>query len=80
MAFNVGTGIETDINTIYDKIKKHTASSQERVHMAPKPGEQRRSSISHAKIKKFLGWFPAVELDEGISKTVAFFKSPIIKS
>jgi len=80
MAFNVGTGVETDINTIYDKIKKHTASSQERIHNAPRPGEQRRSSISYAKIKKFLGWVPSVELDEGISKTVAFFRSQIIRS
>jgi UDP-glucose 4-epimerase len=75
MAFNVGTGIETDINTIFERIKKCAGSSQERVNLASKPGEQRRSSIAYEKITKFLGWSPSVTLDQGIERTVAFFKA-----
>jgi len=75
MAFNVGTGLETDINTIFAKIKKYTGSSQERIHLDPKPGEQRRSCISNEKIKKFLGWQPTIPLEQGIEKTVAYFRT-----
>jgi UDP-glucose 4-epimerase len=75
MAFNIGTGIETDINTIFETIKKCAGSTQERINLAPKPGEQRRSSISSEKIKKFLGWSPSVTLDKGIERTVAYFKT-----
>jgi UDP-glucose 4-epimerase len=75
MAFNIGTGIETDINTIFEKIKKCSGSSQERINLAPKPGEQRRSCISNDKAKKFLGWEPSVRLEQGIEQTVAYFKS-----
>lgn len=73
--FNVGTGKETDINTVYDKIKKATGSSQQRVNGPALAGEQRRSVISYDLIQKILGWTPAVSLDEGIKKTVDYFKS-----
>jgi UDP-glucose 4-epimerase len=75
--FNVGTGKETDINTIYDKIKKATGSSQPRVNGPTLAGEQRRSVISYDLIQKILGWTPAVSLDEGIQKTVDYFKSKL---
>jgi UDP-glucose 4-epimerase len=75
MAFNVGTGIETDINTIFEKIKTCAGSKQERINLAPKPGEQRRSCISCDKIKRYMGWSPSVNLDQGIERTVAYFKA-----
>jgi UDP-glucose 4-epimerase len=77
MTFNVGTGVETDINTIFDKIKTAAGSSQARISLEPKPGEQRRSCITYGKIKKYLGWSPEVTLDKGIEKTVAFFRNQI---
>jgi UDP-glucose 4-epimerase len=79
MTFNVGTGVETDINTIFEKIKKAAGSTQPRINLEPKPGEQRRSCITHSKIKKYLGWTPEVTLDTGIEKTVSFFREQIAK-
>lgn len=75
--FNVGTGIETDINTIFEKIKSATSSSQKRVNRAALPGEQRRSVITYELIKSRMGWNPTVSLDDGIKKTVEFFKSSL---
>jgi UDP-glucose 4-epimerase len=77
MTFNVGTGIETDINAIFEKIRKSAGSNQPRINLEPKPGEQRRSCISFNKIKKYLGWAPEVTLDDGIEKTVAFFRNQL---
>ncbi len=75
--FNVGTGIEIDINTIFEKIKAATGSDQKRINEAAMPGEQRRSCIAYEKIAGKLGWSPGVGLDEGIEKTVAFFRSKL---
>jgi UDP-glucose 4-epimerase len=79
MAFNVGTGIETDINNLFEKIRNGVGSKQARINLEGKPGEQRRSCISYDKIKKFLGWEPKVTLDKGVEKTVAFFKAQVGK-
>ena len=75
--FNVGTGQETDINTIFDMIKSATGSTQDRINEAARPGEQRRSCIDYNKISKQLGWKPQVDLESGIRKTVEYFKSKI---
>ena len=76
-AFNVGTGIEININELYEKVKKATGSSQKRINEPAKPGEQLRSCIAFEKIKSALGWSPSVDIDSGILKTVEFFKSKI---
>jgi UDP-glucose 4-epimerase len=73
-AFNIGTGIESDINMLYDKIRDAAGSSQARINEPGKPGEQRRSCISYDKIKAELGWSPSVDLDKGIAETIEFFK------
>jgi UDP-glucose 4-epimerase len=73
--FNVGTGLETDINTIFDKVKTATGSTQDRINGPGMPGEQRRSVISFELIKKEMGWSPSVSLDDGIQKTADYFKS-----
>lgn len=75
--FNVGTGLETDINSIFDMIKSATGSTQERINEEAKPGEQRRSCIDHAKISDHLGWKPEVDLKSGIQKTAEYFKSKL---
>ena len=75
--YNVGTGIETDINTIYEMIKSSIGSSQERINREAMPGEQRRSVISCELMKKSMGWSPTVSIENGIEKTVEFFRSKV---
>jgi UDP-glucose 4-epimerase len=72
--FNVGTGIETDINTLFDAIKAIAGSKQERIYEPAKPGEQRRSVIDYGSIKMAMGWQPRVDLTDGLKKTAEFFK------
>lgn len=72
---NVGTGLETDINTVYDLIARATGSKQKRTNGPGMPGEQKRSCITFDLINKEMGWSPSVTLDEGIEKTVEYFKS-----
>jgi len=73
--FNIGTGIETDVNTLFHKLKQLTSANCDEFHGPAKPGEQRRSVISYEKIYKTLGWKPMTSLDEGLRLTVEFFKN-----
>lgn len=73
--FNIGTAIETDVNTIFRKIRNLIDPSKKDVHGPAKPGEQQRSVINPAKAKKILGWQPKYNLDAGLKITVDYFKS-----
>ena len=73
--FNIGTGVENDVNTLFRIIKKSTSSSCEEKHAPAKMGEQLRSVIDSSKAKKILGWVPMVSLEEGLEKTVQYFRS-----
>jgi UDP-glucose 4-epimerase len=73
-SFNVGTGIETDISTIFQLLKRLTDSSQPEEHGPPLPGEQRRSVVDARKIEKALGWQPKTSLHAGLDATVQYFR------
>ena len=72
--FNIGTSAETDVNTLFQKLKKATRSPAEERHGPAKSGEQLRSVIDFTKAKNLLGWTPKVSLDQGLDRTVEFFK------
>lgn len=72
--FNVGTGIETDVNTIFYRLNEATGAGMPEKHGEPKAGEQQRSVLSYEKAKRLLGWEPQVEIGQGLAETVAFFR------
>ena len=51
---NIGTGIETSANKIFDSIKELTGSNQQKVYAMAKEGEQFRSVLACDKAKKEL--------------------------
>jgi UDP-glucose 4-epimerase len=73
-SFNVGTGIETDIATIFQLLRRLTGSNQPEDHGPPLPGEQRRSVVDARKIEKVLGWKPKTSLEAGLDATVRYFR------
>lgn len=72
-AYNVGTGIETDVNQLADLIKKALNYKKEIFHGQAKTGEQQTSSLDYSKIKKDFGWTPKVKLTDGIRQTTEWF-------
>lgn len=72
--YNVGTGVETDVNTLFRLLRELTGANIKEVHGEAKPGEQRRSVLDNSRIRKELGWEPSVTLEEGLRRTVAFFR------
>ncbi|MCX7945134.1 MAG: SDR family NAD(P)-dependent oxidoreductase [Deltaproteobacteria bacterium] len=72
---NVGTGIETDVNTIYSLLCEITGFSGEAVYAPARVGEQRRSVISNNLLKEVLGVENLTPLRIGLEKTVEYFRS-----
>jgi UDP-glucose 4-epimerase len=72
--FNIGTGKETDILTIYLQLQGLMGSPLGPVHGPAKPGEQRRSALDSTLAQSELGWQPKVSLPEGLARTVAAFR------
>ena len=72
--FNVGTGLETDINAIFEQIRTATGSTGPASHGPRQQGEQLRSVLDFRKIERSLGWRPRISLDEGIEHTVRWFR------
>jgi len=71
---NLGSGVGTTINTVFELLKAATGYTQERVHGPAKQGEVFRSYITHDKAERLLGWKPTVSLSEGLERTVAYFR------
>ncbi|MEW6619807.1 MAG: NAD-dependent epimerase/dehydratase family protein [bacterium] len=72
--FNIGCGLETSVNELFQMIVEVMKANVEEVHAPPKKGETPRSCIDGTKAKSILGWQPKVRLEEGIKKTVEYFK------
>ena len=72
--YNIGTGIETDVNQIYDLIRQALGKDVSAVHGPPRPGEQQTSSLNFDLAKEKLGWEPTISLPDGIRLTTEFFQ------
>ena len=71
---NIGTGVETDVNRLYALIARAVGTDRPPRHGEAKPGEQARSSVDPSRAAEVLGWRPTVALEEGLSRTVAWFR------
>jgi len=73
--YNVGTGIETNVNQLFHKLNSIINANKEEKHGPAAPGEQMRSVITSEKLFKKFGWKPSTTLDEGLKLTVDFFRN-----
>lgn len=72
--YNVGTGKETDVNTLFNKMNHIIGKGQSEKHGPAMPGEQLRSVISSGKLSQKFGWSPSTSLEEGLTNTIEYFK------
>ncbi len=72
---NIGTGIETDVNALYAHLRVLTGSPSQAQYGPAKAGEQRRSVIAITRAAEVLGWRPETPLEEGLRRTVEFFRA-----
>ena len=72
--YNIGTGIETDVNELFHIINNIAGKGLVEKHGPPAPGEQMRSVITSDKIFNKFNWRPTTKLEVGLKHTVNFFK------
>ena len=72
--YNVGTGIETDVNTLFAHLHRAVGNGPDAAHGPGKPGEQLRSSISSALLERELGVAVSTPLEDGLARTAAWFR------
>jgi UDP-glucose 4-epimerase len=73
--FNIGTGVETSVLQLHSEIAKAVGAPDEPQFVAPRPGELQRSCLDTGRAQAVLGWRPAVQIAEGIARTVEFFRA-----
>ena len=76
-AFNIGTGLETSVNGLYEIIKMKTGYAGHAQNAPAKAGEQYRSVLDASHAGTGLGWRPSKALEVGIEETVSFFKGKL---
>lgn len=72
--FNVGTGVETDVNQLFGHINEFTGAGAQEQHGPAKPGEQERSVLDYSHTQRSLGWTPEVDVATGLKTTVDWFR------
>ncbi|HEV8241766.1 MAG TPA: NAD-dependent epimerase/dehydratase family protein [Thermoanaerobaculia bacterium] len=73
--FNVGTGVETTLRSLYSKVQKGLGLAPvEPLYLPENRGELRRSALSHRHLAETLGVAPSVELDAGLAQTLPYYR------
>lgn len=70
--YNVGTGIETSVNKLFDLIFQDTKTKK--CYAEAQKGDVYRSALDSSKARRELGWKPNYSLIQGIEKTYKWFK------
>jgi dTDP-glucose 4,6-dehydratase len=72
--YNAGGPDECPNIEVVERIIEHTGASSELIeHVTDRPGHDRRYSLSSDKVRA-LGWEPRVSFDEGLERTVAWYR------
>jgi UDP-glucose 4-epimerase len=72
--YNVGTGIETNVNELYNILNDIVGNGQEEKHGPAAAGEQMRSVITSQKLFDKFNWKPSTKLIDGLKESADFFK------
>jgi len=77
--FNIGTGIETTLNTLYAKVADLLGKEAKPIYYPDRPAEQNRYCLDNSKAKLELGWEPKYSLEEGLKLTIDYARSKDFK-
>lgn len=74
--FNVGAGVQTSVNDLFRLVRSLIGADHiEPIYAPPRPGDIRHSLADITKAQTKLGYIPRVSLEEGLERTVAWFKT-----
>ena len=73
--YNIGSGIGTDINTIFTLLKKTASYDKDAQYGPAKLGEVYQIYLDASLAREELGWTPTVSLEDGLQETVSYFRA-----
>jgi nucleoside-diphosphate-sugar epimerase len=72
---NIGGGREpTSVNRILEIVADLTDADPEPVHTPPRQGDVRRTEADISLARRLIGYEPSVDIEEGLRRTVAWFR------
>ena len=74
--FNIGSGRGTSVNSIFSLLQGLTSYSKNAEYAPARAGEVSRIYLDNSLARNVLGWRPGVSLEDGLRRTVEYFKSP----
>ncbi|MDQ1511993.1 MAG: UDP-glucose 4-epimerase [Actinomycetota bacterium] len=77
LLMNIGTGIETSVQQLFDVMAKLTGYKQHARYDPPRAGEVQRSALDPSRAGIHLGWQPWTNLEEGVARTLEHFKGQL---
>jgi len=72
---NIGTGVETSVNDLYGSMARSTGFNDPPSYAPARAGELARSALAVGRAKEQLGWAPFTSLDDGVAKTLDWFRT-----
>lgn len=72
--FQVATGVETTIKDLAELVRKVVGADVEIQHEPKREGEVYRTKVDITKIRRDLGYEPAISLEEGIRRTADWYR------
>jgi UDP-glucose 4-epimerase len=72
---NIGTGVETSVNRLYDAMAAAAGVEAPAVHAEARVGELARSSLNPAYAGEVLGWKPTTSLEDGSAAVLDWFRT-----
>jgi UDP-glucose 4-epimerase len=75
-AYNIGTGVETSVNRLYDLLREISARELPPEHGPSKPGEQLRSCVDPSLAGRTFDWYAQTEIHAGLEATLVSVTPP----
>ena len=75
---NVATAGRISLNQLFATVKREVSSTLEPIYAAPRAGDVRDSQADISKAERLLGYRPLVSFDEGLRRTVAWYRESMV--
>ncbi|RAU91424.1 NAD-dependent epimerase/dehydratase family protein [Mycolicibacter senuensis] len=72
--FNVGTGVETSDRQLHSAVAAAVGAPDDPEFHPARLGDLKRSCLDVSRAREVLGWQPQVALDDGVARTVSYFR------
>ncbi len=73
--YNIGSGVGISVNKIYSMLSELLSFNKPPIYAPPRPGEIEKVYLDSSKVQKELGWKPKVSFEDGLRKTISWFRN-----